>query len=76
MLRHADCFCVCLEQHWLTSHEECWDDIQAQLLDAGHTSYDAYSDIEPNMITLDEQGAQAALMSLIYSIVQCLECAR
>lgn len=37
---------------WLSAHG--WRDIQAHLLDAGYTRYDKYSEIEPQMLALDE----------------------
>ncbi len=39
-------------QQWLEIHD--WKDLQANLLDAGCTSYDKYSQIEPHMLGLDE----------------------
>lgn len=37
---------------WLSAHG--WRDIQAHLLDAGYTRYEKYSEIEPQMLALDE----------------------
>ena len=39
-------------RQWLEIHD--WKDLQAHLLDAGCTSYDKYSQIEPHMLGLDE----------------------
>lgn len=39
-------------QHWLEINS--WKDIQANLLDAGYTRYEKYSQIEPHMMALDE----------------------
>ena len=37
---------------WLSAHG--WRDVQAHLLDAGYTCYEKYSEIEPQMMALDE----------------------
>jgi hypothetical protein len=39
-------------QQWLDTHD--WNDLQAHLLDAGYTRYEKYSQIEPQMLALDE----------------------